>query len=52
MEIMINSPPAASLESLALAHLRDSFSKENRRVGRKISQNSPATRHSPTEMKG
>lgn len=47
MEIMINSPPAASIESLALAHLRDSFNnKESRKISKIVARNSSPAYHS------
>ncbi|XP_065215812.1 protein expanded isoform X2 [Planococcus citri] len=46
MEIMINSPPAASIESLALAHLRDSFNTENRKINKIVARSSPAYHNS------
>lgn len=51
MEIMINSPPAISVESLALAHLRDSFMKESRKIKKNAHSSSPVHRSS-NEMQG
>lgn len=51
MEIMINSPPAISVESLALAHLRDSFMKESRKIKKNAHSSSPTYRSS-NEMQG